>query len=322
MAWAAAAAQSQPATPAAPASLVAASATQDATVTLYEPLGWRLRVIKAIPAGKGPTEMCLSPDKARLYVSDPPNHSVVAIDLKQQAVVATLTNAAMKSPDGCVVSPDSKKLYSIDAQANAVFVFSAENNALLKQVAVGQQPRRGLFSGDGKRLIVTNAHSDSLSVINPVNDTLVNTVKTPGHEPRWMAWSPDGKFLAVTIIEDDSVDFFKADTLEFDQQVAAAVSSQRAMFSPDGKMLYVLGRFEQLHIIDLRPNASPPGYRRQLATVPAPKTAWAMTASPDGEYLYITQTGNPEITIIDTRVWKTVNTMTGPKGLRDIIYIP
>jgi YVTN family beta-propeller protein len=320
-----ASAQSQPQpAAAAPPSLVAVTATQDATVTFYEARGWRLRLLKAIPAGKSPTEMCLAPDKSRLYVSDAPNHSVLAIDLKQQAVVATLTNAAMKSPDGCVVSPDSKKLYSIDQQANAVFVFAAENNALVKQIPVGEEPRRGLFSTDGKRLIVTNAHSDSLSVINPANDTVVNTVKTPGHEPRWMAWSPDGKFLAVTIIEDDSVDFFKADTLEFDQQVAAAVSSQRALFANDGKLLYVLGRFEHLHVIDMRTDGPPPGYRRQITTLPAPRLAWGMAATPDTGFLFITQTGSPDaqIAVIDTRVLKTVNSITGPKGLRDIIYIP
>ncbi len=315
-------AQSQ--APAGPSSsLIAVAATQDGAVMLYEAHGWRLRLLKAIPAGKGPTEMCLAPDKSRLYVSDPPNHGVLAIDLKQQAVVATLTNAAMKSPDGCVVSPDSKKLYAIDQQANAVFVFSTGNNALLQQVAVGQEPRRGLFSTDGKRLIISNAHSDSLSVIDPAHDTVVNTVKTPGHEPRALAWSPDGKFLAVSIIEDDSVSFFRADTLEFEQQVAGAISSQRIVFAPDGKLLFVLGRFEHLNVIDLRSDGPPPGYRRQITSLPAPRLAWGMTSSPDGAYLYITQTGpDTGIAVVDTRVMKTVNTVNGPKGQRDILYIP
>src|SRR5512133_3066839 len=124
---------------------LAVSAVGDSNVTLYELRGPRTRAPKAIPVGKSPTEMCLSPDNNRLYVSDASNKNVAVIDVKSQAVVGALTDAGMKSQDRCIASPDSKRLYSIDQQANAVFVFSTENNALLKQIPVGDEPRRAIF---------------------------------------------------------------------------------------------------------------------------------------------------------------------------------
>lgn len=67
-----------------------------------------------------------------------------------------------------------------------------------------------------------------------------------------MCLAPDGKLLALTMINDDSVQFFKADTLEPKQQVAAVRSPQHMAFSPDSKRLYVVGKInDEVGIIGL-----------------------------------------------------------------------
>ena len=302
-------------------SLLAVSATQEGTVSFYQVRGPRVSLLKAIPVGKGPTEMCLSPDHNRLYVSVAPEKKIVAIDVKSREVTATLSDPTMKTPDGCTVSPDSKKLYAVDLGANVVLVFSAESNQLLGRIAVGEEPRRALFSPDAKKLIVSNAHSNTLSVIDPATNKVVHTVKT-GTEPRTLAYSPDGKVLAVSIIDDDSVAFFKADTLEFEQQVAGQISPQRLAFEPGGRLLFVLGRFEQLGVLDLRADVAYPGYRRLGTTIPVPRLSWGMAMSDDGDYLYVTQGGaDYNISVIDVRLMKNLLNLPGPKGVRDIIYI-
>ena len=302
--------------------MLAVSATQDGAVVLYAVNGWRLKKLNSIPTGKSPTEMCAAPDGARLYVSDAPSKNLVVVDLKAQAAAGTLTAPEMKSPDGCVVSPDSRKIYAVDQEANAVFVFSAESRTLLKKIPVGEEPRRALFSPDGKRLFVANAHTDTLSVIDPATDTIASSVKT-GHEPRAMAYSPDKKVLAVTIIEDDSVGFFDAETLAPQQQVAGAISPQRVIFAGDGSLLYVLGRFDHLSVLEMRKEGPPPGFRRLAATIPVPRLAWGMAAGPSADYLFVTTAAaENSITVIDTRLMKVINTVTGLKGARDILYIP
>src|ERR1039457_285433 len=105
-----------------------------------------LRPGKSIPVGKGPSEMCLAPNGKSLFVSDVADKKVSMIDLNSKDVTGTLSDPGMQSPDGCTVSADSKKLYSVDQSAGAVFVFSVDSKQMLRKIPVGKEPRRAILS--------------------------------------------------------------------------------------------------------------------------------------------------------------------------------
>jgi YVTN family beta-propeller protein len=285
--------------------MLAVSVRGENAVHLYNVIGGAglgaglLQLGKSVPVGKQPGEMCLAPNAKNLFVSNVGDRTVSMIDLEKKTVVAALSDRGMQSPDGCAVSPDSKKLYSVDQEAAAVFVFSLESKQMVTKIAVGKEPRRAIFSPDGKRLLVSNAHSDNLSVIDPATDEVVKTVKT-GTEPRDMTYSPDGKLLAVGLINDDCVQFFKADNLEPKQQVGVVRSPQHMEFSPDGQRLYVVGKLTDdigiVHITELA---------RLVRTIPltpgrlGQTRSWGMAMSPDGRFLYVTNMGEDSISLID-----------------------
>ena len=79
-------------------------------VSFFKADGASLSLVKTLPVGKTSRELCVSPDGARAYVSAQEGNSITVLDLDGLAVVSTLTSPNLKSPDGCVVSPDSKKL--------------------------------------------------------------------------------------------------------------------------------------------------------------------------------------------------------------------
>src|ERR1051325_2741910 len=74
------------------------------SVNLFEIDGSRLTLKKSVQVGKAPGRMCTDPSGTTLFVGTA--SAVAAIDLRTQAVAATMTDGAIKSLFGCVVSPD------------------------------------------------------------------------------------------------------------------------------------------------------------------------------------------------------------------------
>lgn len=307
--------------------LLAVSNRDEATVSLYHPSGFTLKLVKAVATPQLPREMCLAPDGRTLYIvtdGAATDTTITAIDLEKREVAATIRTPTLIAPDGCTVSPDSKQVYVVDAKADKLFVFSAQTHELLRTVATGEQPRRALFTPDGKRLLVSNAQSDDLTVIDAATTTVIRSVHT-GHEPRAMAFTRDGKYLAVSMIEDDSVNYFRADTLELDQSVGVPQSPQRIVPSPDGRFIFVLGRVQStgfqgaVGVCDVRPNSE---FRRVANTIPVGWQPWGMAASPDGSHLYVTSTGDNVVEVIDVALMRDVAKVPTGKAPFDVVFRP
>ncbi len=123
--------------------LLAASMPAQDAVSLFEVHGMQVKLRKSVPVGKAPGRMCLDPDGKTLYVGFATG--IAAIDLNTSTVSATMTDSAIKSLFGCVVSPDGHKLYAADRDANLVFVFSLPQHTLLKTRAT--ESTRPIASG-------------------------------------------------------------------------------------------------------------------------------------------------------------------------------
>lgn len=301
---------------------LAVSSRGDKTVNFYKVIaGSYLMPSGSVGVDGSPAEMCLSPDQKRLFVSLVDRNSVAVIDTQAQKVVATLSAPGFRNPDGCIVSPDSKTLYSMSIGAGAVFAFSVDSGQMLKKIPVGQEPRRAVFTPDGKQMLVSNAHSNTLTIIDVASGTATGEVKT-GDEPRYMAFSPDGKLLAVGIIDDDSVEFFDGKTFQFKQQVATVQSPQGLEFSSDSKRLYVAGKLsDAIGVMNI-------GKLARLAyTIPVPAghfgtgDLWGMAMSTDGNYLFTTNLGDDSVSTIDVRAARTNHAYQAGKSPIGAVYI-
>ena len=304
--------------------MLAVSLRGDNVVNLYNVTGFGLglNLAKAVPVGKAPGEMCLAPNGKLLFVSNTGDKTVSMIDIEAKSLAATLSSPDMGSPDGCTVSQDSRTLYSIDQRGAQVITFSVETKQQVAKIPVGKEPRRAITSPDGKRILISNAGDNTLSVIDPATNQVIKTVKT-GSEPRDMAYSPDGKMLAVGLIEDDCVEFFHTDTLEHIQQSMGARSPQHIEFSPDGHRLYVVGKIsDEIGVLRITPD-----HGRVMDNIPithgptGATDSWGMAMSPDGHYLYVTNIGEGLISTVDTELMKTFRSMSVGKVTVAAIYI-
>ena len=274
-----------------------------------------LKLLKILPVGKTPNEVCISPAGNRAYVSNRGDVSVTVIDLDNLSVASTISVPEMKNPDGCIVSADGTKLYVAAAGGDSVFVFSTADGRKLNELKVGHEPRRLLFSPDGSRLYVSNGEERFVSVVDLKTGTTTGTIKA-GRDNRSMTITPDGKYLAIGNVSDDTVQFVKLGESEPEFIVGVPKSPQRLVAVPSKQFLFVIGRFDNvLSILDVRPNKE---YGRLQGTIPIGRGAWGMALSAAGDCVYVANAGDNTISIIDLRLMRigfTVPTGKTPMGL-------
>jgi YVTN family beta-propeller protein len=298
-------------------STLAVAIPSQETVGLYQVEGPTLTLKTAVPVGKSPGRMCLDPARATVYVVTAAGAS--AIDVASAKVTASFADPAIKSPYGCLVSPDARKLYVADREANTVFVFSTASREVLKRIAVPEDVRHGIYLPGNKSIVFSCAGANTLAVVDAATDTVTRTIKTIGLDPRNLIVTPDGKYLGVTLVSSDIVSWFHADTLEPMNSFGVTRSPQGMVVSPDGLRVYVTGYYEgEIAVIDMREhNHEGVGEWRQSTVIPAgPATSIAI--SPDSNYLYASPTGGA-LTVVDLRSWKIVKSEV--KGAGSVLYI-
>ena len=178
------------------------------------------------PAG-APSGLTLSADGATLYVALNLKHSVAIIDLPSRNVTEVpvgmypYTTVAALGGKKVYVSnwggrrgvagdmPDERFRVVVDPRtgipsSGTVSVIDADKKALSKDIEVGLHPSALALSPKGDRLFVTNANSDTVSVIDTTNDTVLYSIdvrpgdKSPiGSAPNALAVSADAKTLYV-----------------------------------------------------------------------------------------------------------------------------
>lgn len=299
------------------APLLASTFPEQEAVSLFAVDGPQLTLAKSIPVGKSPGRMCVA--GSTLYVVT--GSGAAAIDLTARTLAGAFAAPEMKAPFGCVVSPDAAKLYLTDRDGSAVFVFSTASRQLLKKIPVPADPRQGLFTPDGKTLVVSCGDAGVLAVVDPARDVVTRTEKTIGLDPRNMVLTPDGKYLVVALVSSDILSWYDAKTLEYVRSFGIARSPQGLVVAEDGARLYVSGAYEGvIGVVDAREKKGDGTPEPRQTSVISVGPAYSLAASPDGNYLYAGPTaGNG--TVVDLRSWKILKPPV-LKGAGAFLYVP
>jgi YVTN family beta-propeller protein len=268
--------------------------------------------VKTIPTGKRPTEVCVSPDGKRAYVSNSGDATITVLDLDALTAAATVAVPGLKVPDGCAVSADSKKLYLADQAGNRVFVLSAETTKVLKEIDAGAEPRRIVVARDGT--IYVSSEKTGVSTLSAKDDQLLSTRKV-GRGPRAMGLSPDQKTLLVASVDDDAISFVDPATGEVQTTIGGVGSSpQRVAVTPDGQSAVVVSRnTNSLHVIGLAG-----GSRRAGHPVAVGRTPMGLELGDSPNLAYVLLSGESMVAIVDLRSGDTIRVLpTGkyPLGL-------
>jgi YVTN family beta-propeller protein len=188
-------------------------------------------VVGAIPVGKEPVGVAISPNAARAYVANKGDDSVTVIDTAKNTVVATVPVG--KEPVGIAASPDGHRVYVSNFGADSVSAIDTGLNSVVGAIPVGKEPEGVAISPDGTRLLVaqrgggvsivdtgtngivgsvpdllgpsqiaigprggrafvTNSAGSSVSAFNPVSGSLIGAPIVVGSKPAGIAIGPSG----------------------------------------------------------------------------------------------------------------------------------
>jgi YVTN family beta-propeller protein len=162
-------------------------------------------------------------------------------------------------------------------------VIGTAAGAVTGTVPVGAGPTGVAVTRDGSRAYVTNADSDSVSVIDTASDVVVSTIPV-GDAPTYIAVTPDGHSLYVMTASGviDVVDT----TLETIVANIPVGASGAIAITPDGTRAYVAAGL--VHVIDIATNTVETSFAAETTPVAGVSTtALSVAISPDGSRAYV-----------------------------------
>jgi YVTN family beta-propeller protein len=251
-------------------------------------------LVSTVAVGGGPSQVALSPDGNRAYVT---NHDIGAV-----TVINTTTRRAVDpqvqvaaGPDAVLVAPDGRRVYVADSTANQVSVLDPATNTVAATIPVGRSPEGLAITPDGKLLYVANADDGTVTVVDTATAKPVGSPIAAGKGPRAMVISPDGKRLYVAGF--DSNDVTLIDTAGATPIARAVVDDGPigVAISPDGARLYVVNqRSSTISVIDTVAKTS------DVAAARVDPSPSAVALDANGSHLYVTSKDANSIVRLDT----------------------
>lgn len=167
----------------------------------------------------------------------------------------------------------------------------------------------------GQLVYVTNAVSNTVSVIDTATDTVTNTINV-GRNPRGIAISPDGSVAYVTNFLDDTVAVLDTTTRTVVATISVGNGPTGVVFSPDGTSAYVVSGFDRrVNIID---TAS----RKRTKTVRVGREPQAIAITRDGKSAYITNFKDNSVTELEMQTGRSAATILVGRGPNGIAVTP
>ncbi len=244
----------------------------DHNVKIYKKDGAQFRQDALVPiAASAPSGLSLSPGGDTLYVALNLKHTVAILDTKTRAVVEAPVGTY---PYTTAATRDGSKVYVSNwggrrpqpgdatngivpvvvdpktgiANSGTLSVLDAASRSVTGSIEVGLHPSAMVLSPDGARLYVTNANSDTISVIATATDAVEKTLSVRlfasaplGSAPNALAASADGKTLYVANAANNAVAVVEPDRAENPVRgfIPTGWFPTAVALSADGRKLYV-----------------------------------------------------------------------------------
>jgi YVTN family beta-propeller protein len=129
----------------------------------------------------------VSPDGARLYVSEDTPNAVQVVSTTTNTVTATITG--FDAPKSLALNSAGTLLYVVNENANTVSVVDTSTNTVTATITGFQRPTGVAISSSGGLLYVANSSSNLVSVVDTSNNTITTTI--PGFSvPYGIALAP------------------------------------------------------------------------------------------------------------------------------------
>jgi YVTN family beta-propeller protein len=135
-------------------------------------------VVGSMTAGGSPYGIALSPDGKRAYVSNYGSGTLSVFDLATNTRIADV--AGFSNGRDIATTADGGRVY-VAISGDSVAILDAATTTKFGSVHTGDTPFGVALTPDGSQMYVTNANSLTISVIDVVSNTVVNTLTPPAN---------------------------------------------------------------------------------------------------------------------------------------------
>ncbi len=226
----------------------------DATITVVDPLfGFGgTKLLSLVPLASPGADWVLSPDSARLFVTQPEAGRVAVVDTATWLVSANL--AVPGAPGRAALQPDGHYLWIAREDGVAVITATAATPSVVANLDTGAGPHEIVFSADNRQAFVSNAAARTLSVIDIPRLQKIRDIPLDAR-PGAIAYSRLSE--AVYLADADKGDILVVDAAKHGlaARVSAPPGIARLRFAPGDRFCFALNpAADRVHILDAATN--------------------------------------------------------------------
>ena len=313
---------------AAPLLIVSADAAGD--VVVVDPV--TAQVVERIKVGARPRGLKLAKNRKQLFVAlsgaqkaatpAAPSAGVAVVDIATRKVTKVI--ATPPSPLAVDISPDGQTAYVANNETDELLVIDVAAGSVTKKIPVGTEPVAVAISPDGKVVYVATRTANELTAIDVKTLSLLTRVDA-GMRPQAIAiasrgdvaFVPDESIPSVTLVDlkkHMSKSYFMVQPLP---KTTPAAALQSAVFSPDGKRLYVTTGFgRSVAIVDPIKKVTV-GMIDDVGAFPR-----GIAISADGKKLYTANGPSNDVAIIDVASKKVQARVAVPGAPWSVVFVP
>lgn len=248
---------------------------------------------EAFPAGFAPSQVAVTPDRTRLYITS--GDHVLGFAIGSGGVLTQLPGSYYSGlvAFGIVIAPDGNFLYVSNFNSSTVSVFGIEADGALTSIGAypaDSGPEEMAITPDGHYLYVLGLHSCSVfGIAQDGTITRIGPVAT-GALFGDVEISPDGSHLYLTDSDASTISAYRIDPGGTLSPIAGPVATGLYPFTiaitPDGSYLYVAdSNADTVSAFSVHIDGT---LTRIPGTFTTEHQPFAMAITPDGRYLYVT----------------------------------
>ena len=277
------------------------------------------RVIASIGDIEVPHGVAISPDGARIYITDEPRKSLDVVDAKSFQVTQRILLSGR--PNNLDISKDGTHVYVGIAEApGAVDIIDTASNTRTKTVPVDGAVHNVYVTPDGKFVVSGSVATSVVSVIDTRTNTLAWSIKlASGIRPMTFTVNPDGStkeliaqlsnFHGFVIVDFATRKEIKQITLPDPPGQHKNIEGLQGSpahglaITKDGKILWVASKWYGYVAAYSLPDW------QLLSIVPVGSHPEWLTIPPDGKNLYVAVAGENTTVVVDNQTRKVIATV-------------
>lgn len=274
------------------------------------------KVVGTIEGIEVPHGVVVSPDGARIYITDEPRRTLDIVDAVSLKVIKQVPLTGR--PNNLAVSKDGKTVYVAIVDApGAVDVIDPEAGKNVKSIAVKGGIHNVYVTPDGKFAAAGSIPGKLLNIIDTATNTVAWTLPTDaGVRPMAFLTNPDGStkqiiiqlsdYHGIVVIDFASrkevkrVDLPVPNGTEKETQGIQGSPSHGLAITPDGKTLWATSKWYGYVAAYSLPDL------KLLKVVPVGSHPEWLTIPPDGKNLYVACAGDDATVVVDNKTMRVV----------------